>query len=169
MTMANLKSTTRGWRGSLALLSAIGVALLPNLTCPACWPAYAALLSSLGVSVVVTTKYLFPLTLFFIALALGSLGWEARRRRGFGPLIVGLVGASLLITGRFVVASNMLLYFGITTFVSAALWNGWRRNKSISFDAGPTDDACPNCRPLVSLQNHPDNQSSDNACHGSVT
>jgi hypothetical protein len=28
-------------RGMLALLPAIGVALLPKLTCPACWPAYA--------------------------------------------------------------------------------------------------------------------------------
>lgn len=28
-----------GWRGHLAVLPGIGVALLPKLTCPACWPA----------------------------------------------------------------------------------------------------------------------------------
>jgi len=28
-----------GWREMLAVLPAIGVALLPKLTCPACWPA----------------------------------------------------------------------------------------------------------------------------------
>ena len=29
------------WRNSLAVLPATGTALLPNLTCPVCWPAYA--------------------------------------------------------------------------------------------------------------------------------
>ena len=41
-----------------ALLPAIGAALLPKLTCPACWPAYAAVLSALGVSFVDYTPYL---------------------------------------------------------------------------------------------------------------
>lgn len=145
---------------------AVGLSLLPNVTCPACWPAYAALLSSLGVSVTVTTKYLFPLTLFFVALAVISLGWRARRRHGFGPLIVGLVGAGLLITGRFYVGSNLLLYSGMMTFIAAAFWNGWPRKKG---DAATDDSGCPNCQPLVSLEIDTENPLSDNARHGSVT
>jgi mercuric ion transport protein len=32
----------------LLALPGVGVSLLPKLTCPACWPAYAGLLSSVG-------------------------------------------------------------------------------------------------------------------------
>jgi len=32
----------------LTSLPGIGAALLPNATCPACWPVYAGILSSLG-------------------------------------------------------------------------------------------------------------------------
>ena len=56
-TREKQKGTSRNW---WAVVPAVGMTLLPNVTCPACWPAYAALLSSLGVSVVVTMNYLFP-------------------------------------------------------------------------------------------------------------
>ena len=41
---------------------ASGVAVLPVLTCPACWPLYAGLLSALGISFVNYTPFLFPIT-----------------------------------------------------------------------------------------------------------
>src|SRR5262249_33508534 len=34
------------WRVSLGALPGIGVSLLPKVACPACWPAYAGVLSS---------------------------------------------------------------------------------------------------------------------------
>gem|GEM_PF-4625209 len=43
---------------SIVALPAIAISLLPSVTCPACWPAYAALLSSVGVSVVATNARL---------------------------------------------------------------------------------------------------------------
>ena len=52
----------------VAMLPAVAAALLPKLTCPACWPAYAAVLSALGVSFVDYTPYLLPFTLAFLAL-----------------------------------------------------------------------------------------------------
>src|SRR2546427_12053208 len=51
----------------------IVAALLPSLTCPLCWPAYAGVLSSLGVGFVGTTAYLLPLTATFLAIAVGAL------------------------------------------------------------------------------------------------
>ena len=36
------------WQAIVASFPAIGTALLPKLTCPLCWPAYAALLSALA-------------------------------------------------------------------------------------------------------------------------
>ena len=41
-----------GFRAVVASLPAIGGALLPKLTCPLCWPAYAALLGALGLEFV---------------------------------------------------------------------------------------------------------------------
>lgn len=69
---------------AVALLPAIGAALLPKLTCPACWPAYAGLLSALGVGFFDYTPWLLPLTLVFLVFTLATLAWGARKRRGHG-------------------------------------------------------------------------------------
>ena len=55
---ASTPSPARGL--GLAALPSVGVALLPKLTCPFCWPAYTALLSSVGISFVDYTPYLLP-------------------------------------------------------------------------------------------------------------
>jgi mercuric ion transport protein len=46
------------------LLAIPGVlaSLLPALACPLCWPAYAALLSALGLGFLTSSTYLLPLT-----------------------------------------------------------------------------------------------------------
>jgi mercuric ion transport protein len=36
------------WRRTVAILPGIGVSLMPKLICPLCWPAYAGLLSAVG-------------------------------------------------------------------------------------------------------------------------
>jgi mercuric ion transport protein len=46
----------RGWQSWLIVLPAIGVAMLPKLACPACWPAYAGLLSSVGLGFLCTFR-----------------------------------------------------------------------------------------------------------------
>ena len=37
---------SRSWKRSLSVLPGVGISLLPKLSCPLCWPAYAGLLSS---------------------------------------------------------------------------------------------------------------------------
>lgn len=44
----------------------IGVSFLPKLACPACWPAYAGLLSSVGLGFLIKTAYLLSLTIGFL-------------------------------------------------------------------------------------------------------
>jgi hypothetical protein len=58
---------------NLLAMPGIGMALLPKLACPACWPAYAGLLSTLGVGFLGSTKYLLPLTATFLFVAVGCL------------------------------------------------------------------------------------------------
>jgi len=43
----------------LTSLPGIGAALLPNATCPACWPVYAGILSSLGLGFLMTGAYFY--------------------------------------------------------------------------------------------------------------
>jgi hypothetical protein len=127
----------------LALIPALAAAIVPNLACPACWPAYAGLLSSLGLGFLVPflmqTKYLLPLTVVALLVAVAALGFRARRRRGYGPFCVGLIGAGLMAAGKFVLAeSDPAVLGGLALLVGASVWNSWpKRTRS------PT---CPSCR-----------------------
>jgi hypothetical protein len=64
------------WSGVTGLMAG-AIAALPVLTCPLCWPAYAGLLSSLGVSFLIYSKYLLPVVAVMLALSLGSLAFRA--------------------------------------------------------------------------------------------
>lgn len=126
-----------GWRSSLAAVPGIAFALLPKLACPACWPAYAGLLSSVGLGFLLDETYLFPLTAAFLLLAVGALAFRARTRRGYGPFVLGLAATVVVLAGKFAFGSNAAMYGGIAVLVAASVWNAWPvRGK----DAG-----CPAC------------------------
>jgi len=127
-----------GWRETAATLPGIGIALLPKLTCPACWPAYAGILSSLGEGFVNYSPYLFQLTALFLILAIASLGFRAKRRRGYGPFVLGTAAALMILTGKFIFASEGALYGGIAILMGASLWNSWPMRKT-------GGSVCPAC------------------------
>lgn len=109
--------------GFLAVFPVIGTVLVPGLTCPACWPAYTALLSSLGLGFVNYTPYLLPLTVLFLALALSLLGYRAKKSQKKVPFVLGLVAASMILTGRFLFVSNFAFYGGIALLIFASIWD----------------------------------------------
>ncbi len=117
----------RAWKQGLASLPAIGLSALPKLACPVCWPAYAGLLSSLGLGFLLSAAYLFPLTIAFLILALAALAFRAKSRRGFGPLLIGLVASIGILLGKFVWESHATIYGGVGMLVVASLWNAWPR------------------------------------------
>jgi mercuric ion transport protein len=125
--------------GFIAALPTIGAALLPKLTCPLCWPAYASLLGAMGVGFVDYTPYLPAIMAALLALSLSSLAYLARRRRTVVPLFGGIVGAIALWLGRFVLDSDALTYTAIG-LLALAPWIPTRRPKST---------ACPDCVPDV--------------------
>lgn len=114
-----------GWRSSLAVLPGVGVALLPKIACPACWPAYAGLLSSAGLGFLGEASWLLPLTAAFLCVAVGAL--RARVRRGYGPFGLGLVASAVVLVGKFALDSDAAMYAGIGLLVAASLWNTWPR------------------------------------------
>ena len=111
------------WKKAVAAFPAVGTVLIPGVSCPACWPAYAGLLSSLGIGFVNYTPYLAPVATVLLFLALFSLFYNAKTRRGYGPFAVGLVASILMILGRFVLTNSVLFYSGILLLIIASVWN----------------------------------------------
>src|SRR5438128_8146057 len=91
---------TRPLRQTLLAMPGIGVALLPKLFCPLCWPLYAGVVSSVGLGFLVGTTYLIPITSVFLVLTLAVLGFRARQRRGYGPFLIGLVASAAILIGK---------------------------------------------------------------------
>ncbi len=129
-----------------AALPGIGVALLPKGLCPACWPAYAAVLSALGLGFLMQDRYLPPLTLAFLCLATFALAYRARTRRGFMPAIVGGVAGLVFLGTKFALDVPTLAYLALGAFTVAALWNAWPIRRP----------SCPACVvPSTSASLHP--------------
>ena len=116
-----------GLFGIFGVLPGVGAALLPALACPACWPAYAGLLSSLGLGFVDYTPWVVPVMSVFLLIALGALAWQGIRRRLWAPFVLGVAGVVLLVAGKFVMGSDPLLYGGVALLVVASVWNAWPR------------------------------------------
>ena len=117
----------RTWRQGLLAAPGIGVALLPKLTCPLCWPLYAGIVSSLGLGFLISTAYLLPLTSAFLIFTLGALAFRAKQRQGYGPFFLGAVGSAAVVTGKFQLEVNIMMYSGIGILVAASVWNAWPR------------------------------------------
>ncbi|HHQ47613.1 MAG TPA: MerC domain-containing protein [Acidobacteria bacterium] len=135
-------SSRRSWLASLAAAPGIGASLLPIGVCPACWPAYAGLLSALGLGFLLRKTWLLPLTIVALGVAVGALAWRSRARRGLGPALLGLSASAAIVIGKFVLPSTVLSSTGIVVLVAASIWNAWPRR---SHESG--DGACPCCVP----------------------
>jgi hypothetical protein len=101
-------------------------------------PAYAGLISSVGLGFLMRTAYLLPLTVLSLALALAALGFRAGRRRGYGPLAVGVAAAGLLVVAKFLLAWDTAVYAGIAALVGASLWNSWPLKPAPAAPGAPT-------------------------------
>ena len=107
------------WRAAGASFPAIGTALLPKLTCPLCFPAYAAILSALGIEFVNYTPYLLPLTAVFLAVAITVLALQTRRTGNIVPLVLGITASLIVLYAKFELESDWLTTGGIIMLVAA--------------------------------------------------
>ncbi len=130
----------RTWKHGLMTLPGVGASLLPNLACPACWPAYAALVSSVGLGFLISTVYLLPMTVALLSLALVAIAFRAKQRNGYGPFLLGLLAAAAVLLGKFVWESKPTVYGAFGLLVIASLWNAWPRHKPLREAA-----TCPGC------------------------
>ena len=132
-----MKATWSAARSAVLSLPGVGLALMPKLVCPACWPAYAALLSALGLGFIPTAPYLLPLTVAFLVIALAALFFRARTH-----FILGFVASAVILVGKFVLASSVMTYGGAALLALASFAVLGRR----------TATTCPACAPARSAR-----------------
>ena len=104
--------------GFLAIPAAVA-SMLPVLGCPLCWAGYAALLSSLGLGFLASARYLFPLTIVLLGIALAGLAIQARRQ-GLMPIILASVASVAIVTGKFVLDLSGATYAGVALLLLAS-------------------------------------------------
>lgn len=119
------------WLGVMAIPAALA-AMLPVLGCPLCWPAYAGLLASLGAGFLASTRYLLPLTIALLTVALAALGIQARRTARYAPLVLGALSAVAIMTGKFAFASAAFTYSGAALLLFASALSFLRREPGAS-------------------------------------
>jgi mercuric ion transport protein len=115
----------RVWREGRLTVPGISVALLPKLACPLCWPSYSGIVSSVGLGFLISTKYLLTLTVALLILTIGALACHAKQRRGYGPFVLGIVGAVAVLIGKFDLESNPVTLTGIVVLMMTSAWNMW--------------------------------------------
>jgi len=91
----------------------------------------------MGLTFLMKTTYLLPLTAALLFVAVGSLA--VRARRGYGPFVLGLAAAALLLAGKFIFESNPAMYVSAGLLFVASLWNTWPRRTAKSDSAASTE------------------------------
>jgi mercuric ion transport protein len=106
--------------GFMAGLAAVGVALLPKIACPICWPAYAGLLSAVGLGFLIQGNNFLIVSMIFLGLALAVFALRGKNRHNFMPFWPAFVGVFLIIPGKFL-WNNMLMFYAGAVFLTVAI------------------------------------------------
>ena len=118
----------RVWR-IFAPIPAVGVALMSHVAiCPACWPLVGGLISALGVTTLIEGRFMLPVFVGSLLLAITPLGLEARRH--IGPFSLGLVACVLIWSGRLVFDAAAITFGGIGILAGAYGWAYFLRGKN---------------------------------------
>lgn len=133
-----------GIREALAFAPSVAAFLLPLGKCPACWPAYAALLSSFGLGFLFYGRYVLPLASVAVAVSLLTLAWGAQSRRGYGPFWLALFASLLAAGGKFLLFSPLVLWLGLLLFILAAGWNAWPKRQLSCAKCAPQERGLDN-------------------------
>lgn len=116
-------------KGLLSVMPVLGAVLLPGVSCPACWPAYVALLGSIGIGFVDYSPYLFPLTFLMLTVAFLAMSFTARSQCFYWPLVLAFVGSSLVLFGRFYLESSAVLWAGVVLLIFVGFWQLFHKRK----------------------------------------
>jgi len=139
---ATLKRKTRPMMGIISSSGSGILALIPVISCPLCWPAYSALLSALGISFFNYSPYLI---LFLIGLIgfVSFLMWrDYRFHKRILPFFLAFIGGTLVIIGKIIYPSGLLMYTGVAGLIVASIVNIFIIKKINQKLPQPCEDCC---------------------------
>jgi len=126
-------------------LLAVGSALLALAPkCPVCFLAYFGIFGVAASSASAYRAWLPPITAVWLLLTVAMLAFRTDGKRRYGPIALGVVASLSVFAGKFIVASQLMLYAGIGALIIAAGWSAWSRNS-----AGRVP--CVQCEPQTRL------------------
>ena len=125
MTLKETRSQERSWVGAVLTVPGAVLPLLPSFTCPVCIAAYAGVLSTLGLGLVLTERVLAPLIVVFLLVGVVSVARTTRSHRRPGPLLMIVAGSGAVVAGRLVWNVPTVLYVGTVLVFASSLWNLW--------------------------------------------
>lgn len=132
-----------------AAIPAVATALVSHAgVCPACWPLVGGLMSSLGVTFLIETRFLLPLMIASLALAVAMLSY--RVRGDYRPFALGILASGLILVGRFGSDTAPLTIGGACLLLGAYVWNLWLRQSRRSL-------ACRGCASSANTKADPIN------------
>jgi len=110
----------RDRRTTLMTISSAVFAVAPK--CPICFLAYLGFFGVATSSASVYRAWLAPITTLWLVLTIAMLAFQRRGKRRYGPALIGFVAALLLLIGKFVVDSQLMIFAGIIALLAAAVW-----------------------------------------------
>ncbi|MDQ3024093.1 MAG: hypothetical protein M3R04_06895, partial [bacterium] len=111
----------------LAYLPAIATAFLAPAACPCCWATWGGIVCVSGLGTLGQGKYVLPLTIVCMAVALGVMAYQAKKRRNTWPLLLAGIGAALVITGKVFAMLMPATITGAVLLLVASVWSAWPR------------------------------------------
>ncbi|MBI4375330.1 MAG: MerC domain-containing protein [Elusimicrobia bacterium] len=115
------------WLAMAGALPAAAIGSFPAAFCPACYPALAGLLSSMGLGA--------------FADDIAGLAYGARRTKRYLPTALGGLGALGMYAGLYWIASAPLKWAGVAALIAASIWNILPAKSG----GGASGPSCPAC------------------------
>jgi len=112
-------------RTTLLTVTSAFLALAPK--CPVCFLAYFGIFGVTAASASAYRSWLPPLTAISLSVTVGMLALGASRKGRFGPIVLGVIAASGVFAGRFIVNSRTMLFGSLLVLVAAVAWKSWRQ------------------------------------------
>lgn len=96
---------------------------LIGVFCPACIPALAVLLPTIGLGFLASLTVSRILLLVAVGLALLGLHLSALVHRRHAPFLIGLIAAMALIAGRSFLLDRVMIWIASAGLIVAAVWD----------------------------------------------
>jgi len=107
----------------LPLLPVIALVFLPK--CPLCLMAWFGILGSLEVSAWVFDIWGVPLIVGLLSSVICVLVLRGHRSRDFCPLLVGMLGAGIFLSSKYLFDAQIMIYAGSCLLIGALFWSSW--------------------------------------------